>query len=176
MSKHWQAFIILALTTFLFVIIYPFGFSHLNALPNQTEKSHCKLEKAVCLDNQFILLIDNIEKVGGFSQAERAIEIRKRIKKIADNPSIKMNDLKIEDWEGAKITAITSPNTVIFTLTDDDVQATNTAVIDKNKLANQYLQRIRNAINIYREKSKLSRRFAWIKRLKKVFFQARDYY
>ncbi len=36
MSKHWQAFIILALTTFLFVIIYSFAYSHLNALPIDT--------------------------------------------------------------------------------------------------------------------------------------------
>lgn len=164
MKKYWQRFIIVALATFLFVLADPFAYSYLNALPNQTGKDDtvCSHERAVCLDNHFIFWIENTEEVGDFTSAERATEITDRIQKIADDSSIDIDDLIVDPWQGAKLTTIRSPNTVIFTLTDEDVKATKSNVKDREKLADQYLARTKSAINIYRKRRRFARFFGWL--------------
>lgn len=171
MRKHWQVFIIFALATFLFVLADPFAYSHLNALPNQTGKDDtvCSHERAVCLDNHFIFWIENTEEVGDFNSAERAEEINKRIKKIADDSSIDINSLNVDNWQGAKVTIVRSPDTVIFTLTDNDVQATKSNIKDKEKLAYQYLEKIKSAIETYRKKRHFNQHFGWLGWLKRNF-------
>ena len=110
-------------------------------------------KKAVCLDNHFIFLIENENPVGGLSPEKRAEAISERIEQIADNTFVDINSLENEKWKSKGITAIKSPQTVIFTLTDEDVKAAKIDIQDKEKLASQYLERIKDAIRSYRREN-----------------------
>ena len=165
MSKHWQVFIIWGLATFLFVLVNPFTYSHLNALPNQTgnDPIFCKHERAVCLDDRFIFWIENKEKVGYFTPAKRADEIENRIQKIADDSSIDIDDLIVDPLPRANITTVRSPEIVIFTLSNKDITEAKPNIKDREKLASQYLEKIKNVVKYYRKRRQSNHFFGWFK-------------
>jgi tetratricopeptide (TPR) repeat protein len=163
MQNNWQRFIAFALTMFMLTVANP--------LANSQEDIICKLDrvnpKAICLEERFIFRLENNKKVGDLTAEQRVREINARIKSLADNDSVKLDDLKIENWNGSKVTVIRSPTTVILTLSNDDVKAAKLPIEDKNKLASQYLERIKNEVNQYRKKHNFFNYFGWLKILNK---------
>ncbi len=81
---------------------------------------------------------------------DRAEIIKDRLENIAKETSIKVNDIKVEEWEYT--TNITHGSGTIITLTKADIIKAKVPLNDKNKLANEYKQKIKKAIERYRNK------------------------
>lgn len=119
-----------------------------------------KLKKyTVFLDNKPIFIVpansQALDPTGShlYSREKRAKIISERIKKIADQSSIHLNDLEVEEWEEGTINVVLGSD-VIVTLTDDDAKAAKIGVKNKKKLARLYRKRINNAIDNYRQQHK----------------------
>ena len=80
---------------------------------------------------------------------ERARVIEDRLKQIAQEPSIKIDDIKVESWD--ENTNIIYGSETIITLTNADIEKTGVGLKNKRKLANQYQQKIKKAILKYRD-------------------------
>ncbi|GET36566.1 hypothetical protein [Microseira wollei] len=187
MKRRWQILFALALAAFLFVTAMPLVYSQPQVLPNQTENDtkYCQNKEkfnAVCLDDHFLFFIHNKKAVGseirnknrnevrGYEQQERVKIIAQRIKEIADNSSIKTDSIRVDNWK-VKITNIVSPLGVIVTLTEDDITAAKVMPDNKEKLADIYLLKIKNNIDLYRNKKHITEHVGWIENIKNFFSQ-----
>ena len=83
--------------------------------------------------------------VGAFSPEERATAVNNRIIKLGDDPSIKVEAIRIEDKP--LTTNLTVDNRVLLTITDADARA---ADLSRQELARNYQEKIRKAITQYR--------------------------
>lgn len=147
-----KSFVPIALV--LSIILLP-----LLSLASFAEQGECRHSNAVCLDNRLILWFNEFQKADGFTPAERARQINERIKGIAQNPGIQLDDLTIEDWSSG--TAIKAPTGVILSILDQDIKALRVSKNDRQRLAKQYLERIKHSIALYRDKYAFS---DWLKR------------
>lgn len=109
-----------------------------------------KYRITVFLDDQPIFIVPSSVNES-YTQEKRAQLITNRIKRIADDPSIGLKNLNVEEWNGG-ITNIVWGHEVLFTITDKDVKAVKVEINNKQKLAKLYLQRIKNAIKNYRNR------------------------
>jgi hypothetical protein len=169
MKKHWRRFIISTLAVFFLIITNPLTYSQPanSSTTNNTSTNSCDSNKAaVCLGDRWLFTINNTKKVGGLTPEERAKQISERIKAIADSPSIELKDLEIDKgWSGG-IISIKSPETVIITLTDDDIKAEKINIKDKEKKAAEYLAKIQNTVESYRQSKSILKYFGWFNELK----------
>jgi tetratricopeptide (TPR) repeat protein len=140
----------------LIALIILIPVSSLASMPSQGE---CKHPNAVCLDNKIIFWLNRAQVAGGFSPVERAKQINERIKNAADNPGMQLDDLTVEDWAGG--TVVKAPTGVILSILDQDIKAIRVSDKDRQRLAKQYLERIKHSIRLYREKYALAN---WLKR------------
>ncbi|MEO0841311.1 MAG: mechanosensitive ion channel domain-containing protein, partial [Cyanobacteria bacterium J06643_5] len=83
--------------------------------------------------------------VGAFTAEERAIAVNNRIIKVGDDPTIKVEKIRIEDKP--LTTNLTVNNRVLLTITDADARA---ADLSRQQLARNYQENIQKAITQYR--------------------------
>ncbi len=169
MRKHWQSFIALALAAFLFVIILS-SLTHAQTCnPNQDTVT-------VCLDGKPIFIVPSsvephsfVKAPSGFigfkdsyTREERAKEITDRIQEIAKDPSVDLESLQVNNlWHGG-ITTIDWGDKVIVTVTNKDARTAKVGIKNRKKLARIYLQRIKNAIEDYRNKHYFLKVSSWL--------------
>jgi small-conductance mechanosensitive channel len=89
-------------------------------------------------------------RVGSFSPEERALAVTKRIVALAEDVSISVDALKIE--EQPDTTSIVVGDRAILTLTDADARAADTT---RQKLGVVYLNKIKDSIQRYRDSRSL---------------------
>ncbi|MGB6297722.1 MAG: mechanosensitive ion channel domain-containing protein, partial [Rivularia sp. (in: cyanobacteria)] len=83
--------------------------------------------------------------VGAFSPEERAIAVTNRILKLAEDPTIPVERIRIDDKPST--TNLTVNNRVLVTITDGDARAADES---RRELARNYQQKIQNTITQYR--------------------------
>ncbi|NJO93773.1 MAG: hypothetical protein HC820_04375 [Hydrococcus sp. RM1_1_31] len=98
----------------------------------------------VVLDNETLFVIQ--ANSGSFSPEERAQTITNRIENIAKDSSIDLAALKVE--KQGNTTSIVLNKNILITLTENDAKAARETPQD---LANEYQNKIKNAIEQYRE-------------------------
>jgi hypothetical protein len=143
MKKPWQALIAFVVVTCLIAIASPLAHSQQSPAPEN------KLDSAaVVLDKETLFVIR--EKFGPTSQQQRAKEISGRIEAVARDFSIPLDSLQVAEVEGVAI--VSSKDTVLVGITEADAKAAGTT---QEKLATEYLQKIKAAIAQYRKERSL---------------------
>jgi small-conductance mechanosensitive channel len=143
LKKGLREFIILALATLLICIITPFAYAQESTIkPNELDGA------PVVLAGEKLFFIQ--KKIGPYSPEDRAKAISKRIEAIAQDQSIPVDSLKIEDQKDSADIVVN--DRIILTITDDDAKAAN---INRQKLSIGYLQKIKDSIKQYRESRSL---------------------
>jgi small-conductance mechanosensitive channel len=99
----------------------------------------------VILNGQTLFVVR--EKIGSFSPEERAEAITRRLEEIANDPSIDVATLKIEE-EKDNTTSLILGHRVIITITEVDAKA---AREDRQELADEYRKQIQSSIEQYRK-------------------------
>ncbi|MFN7854310.1 mechanosensitive ion channel family protein [Anabaena sp. AL09] len=94
------------------------------------------------------------KNVGSFSHEERAQAVTNRLEKIANDPLISMDKLRVV--EDSDTTNIVIGDKTLFTITDKDAKAVNKT---RQILAEKCIEIIRNAINQYRKERSLDNIF-----------------
>ena len=102
----------------------------------------------VLLGNTTLFVIQ--KNVGSFSHQERAQAVTNRLEKIANDPLISMDKLRVV--EDSDTTNIVIGDKTLFTITDKDAKAVNKT---RQILAKKCIEIIRNAINQYRKERSL---------------------
>jgi len=102
----------------------------------------------VLLGNTTLFVIQ--KNVGSFSHQERAQAVTNRLEKIANDPLISMDKLRVV--EDSDTTNIVIGDKTSFTITDKDAKAVNKT---RQILAEKCIEIIRNAINQYRKERSL---------------------
>ena len=139
MKKCWQAFMAFTLVVLLSIIASPRVHSQ------QDTPTGNKIDGfPVVLANETLFIIQ--ANVGSFSSEERAETITNRLEKVAEDNSIDLNLLRVEELED--ITNIVIGSKTLVTLTEDDAKALR---LPRNELANQYLEKIKNSLLTYRQ-------------------------
>lgn len=105
-------------------------------------------EKAVVLSGEPLFVIQS--RVGSFSPEERAQAVTKRIQALAEDVSIPVDAIKID--EQSDTTSIVAGDRVILTLTDADARAEDTT---RQLLGEKYLTAIKDSIQRYRNSRSL---------------------
>ncbi len=142
-KKHWQALIKFVCIIFLIIVTN----SLINAQENLTPQN--KLNQApVVFNNETLFVIQ--EKFGPASLQQRAQEISTRIEGIAKDFSIPLDSLQIAEVEGVVI--VSSKDTALVGITEADAKA---AGMSQQKLAENYLQKIKISIIKYRKEHSL---------------------
>ena len=144
MRKYWQALIAFVLVILLNVIASPWVHS-------QIDGSQINAPTGNKIDGFPVLLADETlffiqANIGSFSSEERAQTITNRLQKIAEDTSVELNLLRLEEQEVT--TSIVIGNKILVTLTEADAKA---AQITRTKLANEYLAKIQDSLQIYRQ-------------------------
>ncbi|MDF5706169.1 MAG: mechanosensitive ion channel family protein [Nostoc sp. S4] len=121
-----------------------------NPTVNQTPEAVSKIDGTpVVLGDKTLFIIK--KNVGSFSPEERSQAVTNRIETIANDPSIRLDGLKVLDQQDT--TNIVLGKKLIFTLTDNDARA---AEKSKQELAQEYVQIISDSITKYREEHSLN--------------------
>ncbi|WP_254433037.1 MULTISPECIES: mechanosensitive ion channel family protein [unclassified Dolichospermum] len=102
----------------------------------------------VLLGNTTLFVIQ--KNVGSFSHQERAQAVTNRLEKIANDPLISMDKLRVV--KDSDTTNIVIGDKTLFTITDKDAKAVNKT---RQILAEKCIEIIRNAINQYRKERSL---------------------
>ena len=84
--------------------------------------------------------------INSFTSEERAKTITNRLQNIADDSSVDLNLLKLDEQES--ITSIVIGDKILVTLTEADATAARRS---RASLANEYLNIIQNSLQVYRE-------------------------
>ncbi len=139
MKKYWQFLITFVLVILLSFIAHPGVYSQID------DSAGDKIDGfPVLLADETLFVIQS--NVGSFSSEERAQTITNRLAKIAEDTSVDLNLLRIQEQEAT--TNIVIGNKILVTLTEADAKA---AQITRTKLANEYLAKIKDSLQIYRE-------------------------
>ena len=139
MKKYWQSLI-----TFVLVILLSL-IAHLGVYSQIDESAGDKIDGfPVILADETLFVIQS--NVGSFSSEERAETITNRLEKIAEDTSVNLDLLKIQEQEAT--TSIVVGNKILVTLTEADAKA---AQIARTELANEYLAKIKDSLQIYRQ-------------------------
>ena len=139
MKKFWQSLLSLALATFLIVLSTSLISSQEPASNDQ------KIDGVpVVLAEEPLFVIQ--AQIGSFSPEDRAQAITNRIANIAQEPSVQVESLQIEEQEGTS--NIILGEKVIVTLTEADAKA---ARKNRQELASEYRQKIQTSVIQYRK-------------------------
>ena len=139
MKKYWQFLITFVLVIVLSVIATSWVDSQVDELTGDKIDGF-----SVLLADETLFIIQT--DTGSFSSEERAQTITNRLQKIAEDTSVDLNLLKLEEQEN--ITSIVIGSKIIVTLTEADAKA---ARITRTKLANEYLAKIQDSLQTYRQ-------------------------
>ncbi|MGK7899026.1 MAG: mechanosensitive ion channel family protein [Xenococcus sp. (in: cyanobacteria)] len=139
MKKYWQFLITFVLVILLTVITSSWVDSQVDAPTGDEIDGY-----PVTLANETLFVIQT--DVGSFSSEERAQTITNRLQRIANDNSFNLNLLKLEEQENT--TNIVIGNKIIVTLTEADAKAVR---ITRTELANQYLAKIQDSLQTYRQ-------------------------
>ncbi|WP_315787946.1 mechanosensitive ion channel family protein [Fischerella sp. JS2] len=121
-----------------------------NPTGNQIPEAVSKIDGTpVILGDKTLFIIK--KNVGSFSPQERSQAVTNRIETIANDPSIRINGLKVLDEQDT--TNIVLGEKLIFTLTDNDAKAAGKS---RQELAQEYVQIIDDSISKYREERSLN--------------------
>jgi tetratricopeptide (TPR) repeat protein len=123
---------------------------------------------SVFLDGKPIFIVPPGE-IDQYPREKRARIITGRIQKIAEDPSISLDSIQVStQWDG--MTNIVAGDVVLFTITDKDATAAKVKTKNRKKLADEYLQKIKEAISTYRGNRRINTilspkpiSFSWIK-------------
>ncbi|MGV2828427.1 mechanosensitive ion channel family protein [Myxosarcina sp. GI1(2024)] len=177
MKKYWQVLSLLWLITFLIIIRTPSVASQRviieywsSKLENtleivvaqagsqsdriiapeiperQSSAVNNKEEVPVVLDGE--ILFNYSSEIEGFPAEARARQTAQKVQEVAKNSAIPIDSLKIVELEGLRV--ITAREEPIVTLLEADARAAN---LPLNELAEEYLQKVREAIARYRERN-----------------------
>lgn len=139
MKKYWQFLITFVFVILLSVITSSWVDSQVN------NPSGDKIDGfPVILANETLFVIQT--DVGSFSSEERAQTVTNRLQRIANDTSLDLNLLRLEAQD--KTTSILMGNKVLVTLTEADAKA---AQITRKELAKDYLAKIQDSLQTYRE-------------------------
>ncbi len=139
MKKYWQFLITFVLVIVLSVIATSWVDSQVDDLTGDKIDGF-----PVLLADETLFVIQT--DTGSFSSEERAQTITNRLQKIAEDTSVDLNLLKLEEQEN--ITSIVIGSKIIVTLTEADAKA---ARINRTELANEYLAKIQDSLQTYRK-------------------------
>ena len=188
MKKYRQALIILVFIILLIVMRTPLVFSQrevsgqnnletsleiiqtqassqkvgaiVSEIPAQSAKSN-QQDIPVILDGE--TLFNFSTKVKGLSADNRAQRTAQEIEEVAKNDAIAIDSLKIVELEGLRL--ISTPEDLVFALIEADAKVANRPL---DELAEEYLQKVKNAIAEYRQKYSLKRK---LERIALVVFE-----
>ncbi len=142
-KKSFRELIVLAVAICLIAITSPLAYGQ-ESVPSST-----KIDGSpVVLSGEQLFVIQS--KVGSFSPEERAETVSNRIETIAQNSSISIDSLKIENEENT--TNLMLGDKVILTLVDADAKAARTT---RQELSIEYLNKIKKSIQQYRQSRSL---------------------
>lgn len=165
MKKRWRSFIALTLSIFLFIRVDSLAYSQSQNAPNDCNPKISQDNKTISVywENESLFPIAN-KKIGELEPNKRSKEICHKIQKFADDDYANLDNLKVKNLNGD--TTIASSERVIVTLTDDDIRAVKVNIKDKNKIADDYLARIKDAVEKYRNQQQYFD-FSWLQSLNK---------
>lgn len=144
MKKYWQAFIAFVLVILLSVMGSPWVHSQEDA-PNGDKIDGFPV---VLADETLFVIQAN---VSSFSSEERAQTITNRLEKIAEDASVDLNLLQVEELEDT--TNIVIGTKTLITVTEADAKI---ARIPRTELANEYLAKIQDSLQTYRKERSAS--------------------
>jgi hypothetical protein len=141
-KRYWKALIVFILTLSIITV------SSLAHSQNQGANNQGKDEVAapVTLGGETVF---KIKKAGNYSPQERAKKLSEELKAKAEDRSIEINSLKIE--QQGETTQIVLKD-VLVNLNEDDTQSEG---LTKQQLADKYLENIKLAITRYRDRESL---------------------
>lgn len=106
----------------------------------------------VVLDGETILLIR--QGIAGFSAEQRAHTVSRRLKRIASDPYLPLEDLTVKRDAADNLLVLGIGNEVVFTVTPRDAKASR---LPQEALAEESFQQIKSALNQYRQDRKPAR-------------------
>ncbi len=112
------------------------------------EEASSQEDAPVVLDGEKLFTFSS--KIEGIPAEDRAQGTSESIEQVAKNFAIPIDSLKIVQLEGLRV--ITAEKEIVFVLIEADAKAANLSL---DKLANEYLQKVKIAISQYREKRSL---------------------
>ncbi|OBQ05072.1 MAG: mechanosensitive ion channel protein [Anabaena sp. AL09] len=152
---------IISLICFIFIINISMGYSQDKTVTIQDKAKSVAQNSEIVnkIDGTPVLLGDKTlfvihKNVGSFSHEERAQAVTNRLEKIANDPLISMDKLRVV--EDSDTTNIVIGDKTLFTITDKDAKAVNKT---RQILAEKCIEIIRNAINQYRKERSLDNIF-----------------
>lgn len=148
----------------IFAVIIPFflaltlsGVLAQTPLPSPSPNPNPVTEATVVLGDQNLFVIQASQ--GGLSPQQRAERLNLRLQEFAEDRSLPLTELQIYqgDGEGIPLTTIGAGNMLLLAVSDRDA-----SVVDqpRAKLAEEYFQKIKDAVNIYRQERSLEY-FLW---------------
>lgn len=118
--------------------------------PPSLELSENKIDGfPIILDGESILLIR--KGMAGFSAEERAHTVTRRLQRIASNPTIPIEELKIQEDADDNLLVLSIGSDVLLTVSQRDAQASR---LTQQELAEESLQQIKTALSQYRQDRK----------------------
>ena len=118
--------------------------------PPSLELSENKIDGfPIILDGESILLIR--KGMAGFSAEERAHTVTRRLQRIASNPAIPIEELKIQEDADDNLLVLSIGSDVLLTVSQRDAQASR---LTQQELAEESLQQIKTALSQYRQDRK----------------------
>jgi small-conductance mechanosensitive channel len=144
MKKYWQAFIAFVVVILLSLITSPL----LQAQEDTPSGDKIDGFPVVLADETLFIIQAN---VGSFSSQERAETITHRLEKIAEDTSVDLDSLRLEELEDTTNILIDRKN--LITLTEADAKA---ARLKRTELAAQYLGKIKDSLQTYRKERSAS--------------------
>lgn len=140
-------YFVASITLYFLVTIVPFSPTHAQVpTPTPTETpASTSINKGATVELGGEELFKIRAGVGAFSPEERAIAVNNRILKLADDPTIAVERIRIDDKP--LTTNLTVDNRVLLTITDADARAADQS---RQELARNYREKIQNIITQYR--------------------------
>ncbi|MEA5508399.1 mechanosensitive ion channel family protein [Crocosphaera sp. UHCC 0190] len=122
-----------------------------NSSPSESSQKSTEEKKSypVVLDGE--TLFEFHAEISGFPNQDRAAQVSQNLQELADNNSISTDDLKIVNLEGVRV--ITANKQLVVALIEADAKIENQSL---DVLATEYLQKIKIAVNNYRQERTLS--------------------
>lgn len=137
-KKYWQALI-----SFVLVILLSLMTSHSVYSQEETITGNKIDGFPVILADETLFTVQ--VNVGSFSSEERAAAITNRLQTVAEDNSVELDLLQLEELENT--TNIVIGKRTLVTLTENDAKA---ARLTRTELANEYLATIKDALQTYR--------------------------
>ena len=140
-------YFVASITLYFLLTIVPFSPTHAQVpTPTPTETpATSSTNKGATVDLGGEELFKIRAGVGAFSPEERATAVTNRITKLGDDPSIKVETIRID--EKPLTTNLTVDNRILLTITDADARAADQP---RQELARNYQEKIQKSITQYR--------------------------